>query len=886
MAVLSAVNRIPDVETQTASLVGNAAAQAGRIPGGIAQGALKTLAAPGILYEAAKQNTSDYRKNLSDAQKYISDLRKTNPYLTQADLIDAKLAGEITQAQYDNYINEWQANGSPIDSGRVHGILERTGTGETVSKPITETTSKANTAVENWTNSWVPAPQSDAAVFVAKAADSLGEAIPATATAIATGGASTLSVMAGTTVSHAVGAANAFSTEMLEGSGDVGRALISGGTEWASEAIGGKLFNEAAANIGNKALSGAVDAIGEGMEEIISGSAQAALTGDSYSPSQALEEFALGAAVGGVMGAGANVVNSVSATITEGRVQSEVNARIADTAAADISDVQALISHSSDSAASAVVAQDSLTALQKQVTNPVNTTQTTTSIPSDIAQKYNLVPIGESSNGKPVTVKTQSYESIVAPEVAAMTAPEVSMEARAQINPSDATVINPRALYQYAQDVYLKPGTDLSDTMFTYRGQANQFYRTSQDAGSIPSSGIGTSWEGSGVYSAPTPYTTDLYGPSGKLADNPLANRGIDQTAIDTDYPVGVILQQSAGLTEDVSPLTRSDAPSDAVAEGTRRIRYDDRSRGFTTEIINNTNDVSASGLIFGRTGVADSIPIQYATDNVGASSDASVLNNISESATSLNSTRRQTSGVVIEENTLGTYTVPELINVNAVEVGINTGSSDEKDSTSLETAIGVASEAVNESWTDAVEGRVASAIPLVSTEGVLAEVPSNASQSVASPTALTPLVEVSDNASEFTVSTLDNSQSIPEVRAVSETPVAANATVTEFAGTQAEEATTEAVPKASESPEGTANERVKVVGESAGEELSSEELASQIWTPVQSMAKASMAQNEQRRKEREVSTYDFGITKGPGSRGLIDETSGYKTTFGGLSSF
>lgn len=314
-------NPLPNgVPTQATGGVGNVLAQSGRLPGGIAQGVIKTLAAPGVLIEAAKQNTADFTANLPEAQAYVAETTQmAGGYATQADLINAVASGEITQQQADSYIQDWQANGAPIDQAQTNQIMQRGS--EPISKPITNIAGKANTAIQGWTDSWVPAPESGAAQFAATAFDAAGEAVPAVATALATGGSSAL--FGGTVLSRTMGALNAASTDVLEQGGDFGSALTIGALEYASETIGGKLFDQTASKIASagtgaaKAAGAAINVAGEGLEENISGIGNAILTGNSYGLSDAITDFGIGAAVGGIMQGGISAANAVSNTVAQ-----------------------------------------------------------------------------------------------------------------------------------------------------------------------------------------------------------------------------------------------------------------------------------------------------------------------------------------------------------------------------------------------------------------------------------------------------------------------------------------------------------------------------------------------------------------------------------------
>jgi hypothetical protein len=254
----------------------NIAEQAKRTPGGVAQGIIKTMAAPGMALEALPKNAKDFLHIDTAGGKHFMP---ANPDGTAAKTPDAK--------------------------------------------PITTATSLFNKAVEDFTNSKVSAPQSAGAKFAAKAADALGEALPATMAAAITGGGSASAIFAGNALSHGMGAANAFSTELLEGSGNAGRAAIAGAAEWGAEAIGGAVFNRAAGKLADagglagKAAGFAADTLGEGFEENISGVAQSILTGEPYTAAQAVDDFAIGATVGGVISGGINAANAIHSAVTK-----------------------------------------------------------------------------------------------------------------------------------------------------------------------------------------------------------------------------------------------------------------------------------------------------------------------------------------------------------------------------------------------------------------------------------------------------------------------------------------------------------------------------------------------------------------------------------------
>lgn len=260
---------------QQSHTVGNILAQIGRIPGGMAQGTIKALSAPGILKEAVDNRVRDKGQASS-----------------------LKVKNEAVNA---------------FNNGNAY----------------TNFAAKANQGVENLTNSWVAPPETKAAEFAAVAFDTIGEAIPSAAAAIATGG----NALVGNALSHGLGAATAFSYEMLEGSGDVGKAVVRAGTAYASEAIGGKLFGNIAG--GNGIASWVGGAVGEGLEGNIDGVLFSAITGDSYTMSDAIQDFALETVAGAALGGVGKVTNTVNASVTPKLVDGNVNNRTANNTIAD-----------------------------------------------------------------------------------------------------------------------------------------------------------------------------------------------------------------------------------------------------------------------------------------------------------------------------------------------------------------------------------------------------------------------------------------------------------------------------------------------------------------------------------------------------------------------
>lgn len=766
----------------------NTLAQTTRVIGGIGKGATKVLAAPGLL----KESISNKYTNKGQAANW------SDPYAS----------------------------------------------------PITDMTKAVIGGIENKQNQWTPAPQTAAAEFTAKAANVIGEALPIAGLAVAGGATSALGVLAGNTLSYAAGSAQAISSELLEGSGNPGMALLKGATAYVSEAIGGATIDKLAGKIASPVLSGALSAVGEGLEENIDSGITALVTGEKYTMSEAAEDFALGTAAGAVIGGTVSAANAVNEFVTPKLVESAVNTQIKQAAKADVKSVAELVNAANDSVESAIIAQDSLTALQKSTANPTFETESTSNIPSSVAERFNLVPA--EGNANPITINRVSYEGQVNSRLqeSGLTTREVSVAERATANPNATESANPRALYQYADDIYLRPGTD-TNQFFTYRGQANQFYSSSVENG-IPASGAGTSWEGSGVYSSPTPYTTDLYGPSGRLADNPYINRGIDQTAIKSDYPVGVILAQSNTLTEETGRLTRTDAPEDVVAEGTRRIRYDPNGR-LVTEVVNNPADVEAVGLNFGRTTIENATPIKYAqtqtNTNEQVSSDSVESVESPENTRNMRGTLTAGTELNLTEET-GSYAVPKLIN-ESVEQSVNVSRAREETERETQRAAEEITSFVNASETPetAIEAAKNAGVPL--TENAV----NSAKESMETATA---------NAETGTASGLNSGYSSPTNAYSNIRNVSSELTSYAFENKPAEY-----------SPQ--------------------EEKARSIWMPEQynrdtlSRANNDTANtngNNRQDRDRDRGSYDWNITRGNGATGRVYETERYNTTFGALSSY
>ena len=285
----------------------NFVAQAGRVPGGAIKGATDIALAPAMLAESVAGDVTNFKQTISDMKDYgqrVSNLVKSGA--TRKDL--AYLPTPSQMAAIENNINAWRAGDADALARQAPRYGEYTPT-TNVSKPVTETASKIHSKVDNWTNSWVPDPKTNAATFGSIVADQLGRALPLAGLTIAKSGLNASSILRGTPLSYTGAALQGIGAEGVEGSGQPGRMLISGLAEGVSEQLGGKLFSPLASKAGSKTVSAGIDAIGEGLEENISGGIFSVLTGDPYSLSDAISDFAVGTAVGGAITTGVNTYN-------------------------------------------------------------------------------------------------------------------------------------------------------------------------------------------------------------------------------------------------------------------------------------------------------------------------------------------------------------------------------------------------------------------------------------------------------------------------------------------------------------------------------------------------------------------------------------------------
>ncbi|MCL2517606.1 MAG: hypothetical protein FWF15_03485 [Oscillospiraceae bacterium] len=291
----------------------NTVAQMGRVLGGAAQGTVKTALAPIIMIEAGVTGAANpyetMQNNLLDKVNSTFTPQKPEAIFN---IDEVKKAGPLN--------DEWMSQGNPIDQFK---LMPETNPS---TKNLTDMWGKtSNQAIQQWTDSWVPAPNNAIAEFVAKGADALGEAIPGMAATAATGGTSAIALLQGSVPSYLIAGLKAFSGEMIEGSGNPQRAVITGGIEAGTEALSGQTLGKLADSVSSKALSTGINVFSEGIEEVASGGLQALTFGEKYSPAQALEDFALGAFVGSMVEGGVSAANAVSKEINTNQIIKAIN---------------------------------------------------------------------------------------------------------------------------------------------------------------------------------------------------------------------------------------------------------------------------------------------------------------------------------------------------------------------------------------------------------------------------------------------------------------------------------------------------------------------------------------------------------------------------------
>ncbi len=192
-------------------------------------------------------------------------------------------------------------------------------------------TQKAATTVDNITNKYVPKPTTTGGKIGAVLADEAGRAVPAVLIGKGTGAANAL---VGNSAARAAGFAQSFSRSVTGGESFEG-ATINAVADYASEVVGGKVFGKVSEKINNPALRMAAESAGEGLEENISGSIQSFAKGEQYSLEQAKTDFALGAGVGAIIGAGDAAISGLRNQYNQSKAQKAINSDAAATSAAN-----------------------------------------------------------------------------------------------------------------------------------------------------------------------------------------------------------------------------------------------------------------------------------------------------------------------------------------------------------------------------------------------------------------------------------------------------------------------------------------------------------------------------------------------------------------------
>lgn len=832
--------QLAKVPARHSSSLENVVTQTAQVLPGIASGVVNIAASPFTISEAK------VRENAAREQWAGGGGARFN---SPQDVDNALGQGAISQQEADVVRDIWgRSGGSPVEQAIARGDIAHTG-----DSPITGAVNQAQEGIRSWAGKWIPSPENGAAQLVSEAAYAAGQAVPGMAASLATGGSALWGNLAGWTVN----ALGSMSQGVANGE-SLGGAALGAALDIAAEAAVGKLGEGLTKGIANKGVQWAANAIGEGLEEVAAGAVYAALTGGSYTLGEAAHEFAVGALAGGALG---SLADAVAPKIMTALIQADVNTPAKRAAGNDVRDVKALVRNADASATDAVIAHDSAQALSRQLgEGAIDPIRQTTEIPKSTAERFHLSDA--KAGDTPISITQKTYEHYATRLVDKIRAPEITDQVRAQASPASTSSENPRALYKYAEGIYLRPGTDTdaSRNLFTYRGQDSMFYRSSVQDG-IPASGAGTSWEGVGVYSARTPYTTDLYGPTGKLPDNPYSNKGIPHINVKSNEAQGIILSQKQGLNEIAKPQRMSDVEGDIVPQGERRIRYDDKGRGRITEVVNNPADVSVVGLVFGRQGMEGASPIQYAGESTGIERPG-IEHRAAGTSPAANTVPAMGTVLAAEVET-GRYALPSF---NWQSLHINAGGENAKEGNA---------NAQNTQEKNPGGEYIAGREPVPASHTAAGEMQAGPSENPAGSGARALLPEATERDATYTRKNQTDAYS----------PKA-------FTEVQNSNGNSAQTPASRLSPSNTVQGGQNTFSPSRGRQNGNYSRSEKIWspTPAQTGYKNQKTSGQDRERKKKWDERTGGVEnllyRGPGSTGRVFESSSYAATFGGLSSY
>lgn len=864
------------------SQVGNTAAQLGRIPGGIVKGATKLVIFPALFVESIdSMNTRhmDYKKLGDNLEK----VRNSGEMYTQEQLINALSAGEITQIEYDNTINEWRAGNNPYDQAINNSYVAGS-----PSTPITNQVNKLTSSIDNITNSWVPEPKSKASEFIAKAADITGEAAPNAALAYLTGGGGILATLRGTPLSYAGAFAQGYSSDWLMNK-NPSNAILSGAINAGSEWLGGKTIDTIASKVPNKIISKGISIAGEGLEENAGGLVQGALTGQGYSFDDAKEDFLLGAIAGAGINAGVNGINFVKKELGTLKTVKDIQSGKGDGAISGLAKSLEITQNNPEKygniarsiSVPAIESDFDVARFGEYVKSAVEASGT-----SNVKVPDNILDINAKNVG--------GYESLTPAGLKRAASILETAQVGKGLSPRQSGKIL-KAVLETNSRLYEELGKVSGGSVTAYPVNINRGidYRNS-----LPSAGDNNNYSvinmpGNLVNVSPGDRPINIFRGISSEWIIPTLDSGEfvipnPQAAIETDTPAlfssGAGQMLGAGLYLTSVP-SKADQYTSGVANDISLRGRDSSGIMANSVLLGGTTYVSESELSKAERGDESNV---VKMGHTGQEKDL---------ASFINSSQGNSEAAAIYSKQGDDYT--EIVRPTA-------------DKTSLERVYLPSTETTNDaiqlfSQTSPLELGQARAITAseetnnrIGNADIDVLLEKNISPDITPENVSLSPQRVNEEISNFfEESTKENiiEQTIPseittELNATSqnETKTEAAVNVNLLENNQTNIATEETVPNeskihANETAKTTEQTQQSILKETREEQVATE-LATQIWSPAQAMLEQTTRQNLRQRRDRDISGYDFNLSVGQGSTGRIYETSGYNATFGGLSSY
>lgn len=870
-----------EVLRQRVGATGNFAAQAGRVPGGIAKGITKLVTFPALAVESLDSMNAqhmDYKK----LEDNLSDVRNSGEMYTQEQLINALGAGEITKAQYDNTINEWRAGNNPYDQAISNSYVAGP-----PSTPITNQVNKFITGIDNFTNSWVPKPQTKAAEFAAKAADVIGEAVPNAALAYLTGGGGILATLKGTPLSYAGAFAQGYSSDWLT-TKDPSKAMLSGMVNAGSEWLGGETIDVLASNIANKTVAKGVSIVGEGLEENAGGIAQGVLTGQGYSFDDAKEDFLLGTIAGAGINAGVSGANFVKNEIGTLKTVKDIRKGKGDGAISGLAKSVEIAQNNPEKygdiarAISMPAIETNFDAARfgEYVKSAVEASGT-----SNVKVPDNILDINAKNVG--------GYESLTPSGLKRTASILETAQVGKGLSPRQSGKIL-KAVLETNSSLYESLGKVSGGNIVANPVNISQGidYRNS-----LPSIGENNNYNVVNMPGTPAMTTTE---------DKPInIFRGISSEWIIPTLDSGkFVVPNPQAVTETETPALFSSGAGQMLGAGLYLTSVPSKADQYTSGV---ANEISLQGrdssgimansvLLGGTTYINESELLKAQQGNKSNVVKMGRAGQEGELASFINSAQGNSDAAVIYSKRGDDYT--EIVRPTAEKTSL-----ERVYLPSIETTSDIIQ--VFEQTPAKILGQTRAAAAFEETNNKIgnADIDALLGKNIASDIK-TDVISISPQrekgeaentfkeAKENIIENITSEQlptglnSLTNNEGKTENLVAINSlenTKINLAATETEK--TESKTN-SEKTATAIDQTKKLVSKEMQEKQSATEIATQIWTPLQTMMQEANEQNLRRWRDRDIPSYDFNLSVGRGSTGKIYETSGYTATFGGLSSY